>query len=289
MDTGSRELCPGVHWAQRHRRPDYVAGRRRIYDYELIYVEHGELHALIGDQEYAAPAGSLLLVPPGAVHTIRVVSPAPACLLGIHFDFFNEREVSTDQDIVVDERRVREGHFCAAPILRDFSIVSRLLVLTPPKPVATLMEQLILAWQDRKPGYALICRGLLLQIFGLLQGCEELEKRSPHPKYQEAVAALARQLESGYRRAWSNEDMARTMNVHKDYMSRLFKAQMGVSPQRFLMNIRHMAAKRMLRETDDTVEAVARRVGYEDIHYFSRLFKRLEGITSQQYRRLSRM
>ncbi|QTH46392.1 helix-turn-helix domain-containing protein [Cohnella sp. LGH] len=41
--------------------------------------------------------------------------------------------------------------------------------------------------------------------------------------------------------------------------------------------MRHYHAKRLLRETDNRIEALAFQVGYEDIHYFSRQFMKWKG------------
>jgi len=47
-------------------------------------------------------------------------------------------------------------------------------------------------------------------------------------------------------------------------------------------------AKQWLAETNETVEAVAKRVGIDDGAYFSRVFKKMEGMTPTEYRRMAR-
>ncbi len=44
-------------------------------------------------------------------------------------------------------------------------------------------------------------------------------------------------------------------------------------------------ARALLRETDQTVEAVAAEAGYENVEHFNRLFKKCYGMTPVQYRR----
>ncbi|WP_234973062.1 helix-turn-helix domain-containing protein [Paenibacillus vortex] len=56
-----------------------------------------------------------------------------------------------------------------------------------------------------------------------------------------------------------------------------------------MQSVRHREARRLLRESDISIEAVGEGVGYPDIHYFSRIFRRLEGITATDYRKLSRI
>ncbi|MBA2874867.1 helix-turn-helix domain-containing protein [Thermaerobacillus caldiproteolyticus] len=45
-------------------------------------------------------------------------------------------------------------------------------------------------------------------------------------------------------------------------------------------------SKKWLAETKETVEAIAKRIGIEDGAYFSRLLKKVEGVTSAEYRRM---
>jgi AraC-like DNA-binding protein len=53
----------------------------------------------------------------------------------------------------------------------------------------------------------------------------------------------------------------------------------------YLNYYRLSKAKKWLAETNETIEAIAKRAGIEDGAYFSRLFKKIEGVTPTEYRR----
>jgi len=72
-------------------------------------------------------------------------------------------------------------------------------------------------------------------------------------------------------------------------MSKQFKDTLGMSPNKYLQMIRQREAKRLLRETEDTVEEIGKAIGYGDIHYFSRIFHKWEGISPREHRNLSRV
>jgi AraC-like DNA-binding protein len=59
----------------------------------------------------------------------------------------------------------------------------------------------------------------------------------------------------------------------------------GMSPMQYVTYYRLSKAKRLLSTTDVKISAIAKEVGIEDVTYFSRLFKRMEGMTPQEYRR----
>lgn len=81
------------------------------------------------------------------------------------------------------------------------------------------------------------------------------------------------------------DSLADRFYINKFYLTRVFKEQFGQSITNYLLQLRITQAKRMLRFTDHSIEAVAAECGLQDANYFSRLFKKIEGITPGEYRR----
>ena len=79
--------------------------------------------------------------------------------------------------------------------------------------------------------------------------------------------------------------MSERFYINKFYLTRVFKEQFGQPVNSYLVQLRITQAKRMLRFTDHTIEAVAQDCGFSDANYFSRLFKKVEGITPGEFRR----
>jgi len=73
------------------------------------------------------------------------------------------------------------------------------------------------------------------------------------------------------------------------YLSRLFKQETGVTITDYLINVRIEQAKNLLRSRPDlkTYE-VGEQVGYPDSAYFTKLFKRIVGMTPNEYRQIVR-
>lgn len=69
-------------------------------------------------------------------------------------------------------------------------------------------------------------------------------------------------------------------------LKRRFKAATGSTLIEYLQNLRVEEAKHQLESSDKSVERICYEVGYEDVSFFRRLFKRLTGITPSQYRRM---
>ncbi len=82
------------------------------------------------------------------------------------------------------------------------------------------------------------------------------------------------------------DDLAEKFYINKFYLARIFKEQFGVSINNYLLQIRITHAKQLLRFTDQTVEAIGRECGVEDANYFSRMFRKVEGISPGEFRRM---
>lgn len=84
------------------------------------------------------------------------------------------------------------------------------------------------------------------------------------------------------------EHLAEKISVSKCHLIRCFTAQMGVSPGKYLTNVRINAAKDYLATQDHSVEAIAGLVGYACGNYFSKVFRKSTGMSPSTYRRTQR-
>ncbi|RAK02793.1 AraC-like DNA-binding protein [Larkinella arboricola] len=72
--------------------------------------------------------------------------------------------------------------------------------------------------------------------------------------------------------------------MSKSGFFRLFKEDFGLSPMEYIIRERINLAKRLLTNPASTVTEVCYQAGFNNLHYFSRLFKMLEGTTPTSYR-----
>lgn len=79
--------------------------------------------------------------------------------------------------------------------------------------------------------------------------------------------------------------MTRLSGLAERSFVRRFQQATGLSPLQYVHHVRLEEAKQLLEGSDDSIEAIAGQVGYEDAGYFARLFKREVNLTPAQYRR----
>lgn len=83
------------------------------------------------------------------------------------------------------------------------------------------------------------------------------------------------------------QEVADAVGLNFAYLSYLFKQEMGIGFSGFLLELRVEYAKDLLKNTSYKIKDVALESGFNDYHYFSKAFKRLNGISPAEYRRRS--
>jgi len=79
--------------------------------------------------------------------------------------------------------------------------------------------------------------------------------------------------------------LAKNFGYNKKYLGRLFKSKTGISIDEYVNSRRIAVAKGLLSETEESIINVAAKVGYNNVSYFNRVFKRVVGKTPSEWRR----
>ncbi len=103
-------------------------------------------------------------------------------------------------------------------------------------------------------------------------------------QFSEQVQVAMEFIHSNYQTPISLDDIADAAETNPDHLGRQFKAAIGLAPVQYLLEVRMETAKQLLL-TDMKVSRVAEMVGIQDHCYFSRLFRRISGVSPRQYRR----
>ena len=92
-------------------------------------------------------------------------------------------------------------------------------------------------------------------------------------------------LKLHYQESVGLPDAAELVGLNPAYLSYLFKQEMGGGFSSYLFELRMDCAKALLSGTNDKIKEVARRSGFNDYHYFSKSFKKVNGCSPAEYRK----
>jgi two-component system response regulator YesN len=89
---------------------------------------------------------------------------------------------------------------------------------------------------------------------------------------------------SNYNQNISLKKAGEVVGMSPYYLSHLFRSEMGISFSEYLTSVRTSVAKKLLEQTDMTILGISLEVGYQDPSYFSKIFRKKEGMNPGDYR-----
>ncbi|MNC24200.1 HTH-type transcriptional regulator YesS [compost metagenome] len=95
-------------------------------------------------------------------------------------------------------------------------------------------------------------------------------------------------IDSHYTEDLSQETVAAMFHFNPSYFCQLFKSRLHMTFNQYVTRLRLQQAKDMLKNSKMKVYRVSEQLGYHDVKYFNRVFKKETGLTPEEYRALSR-
>lgn len=102
--------------------------------------------------------------------------------------------------------------------------------------------------------------------------------------WPEKVIQAVNHLEQNYVSLLSLEELANRVELSKYHFSRIFKKTTGFTPMEYLTKVRMEKAVKLLRNTNMTIEDIARQVGYSNGSYFIKVFRDWIGFSPGEFR-----
>lgn len=112
---------------------------------------------------------------------------------------------------------------------------------------------------------------------------EIIYKRSIEEKNE--IQAVLNYIERNYPRGVTLEEAAEYVHLSPHYLSKLFKKELQVNFVNYVMERRIELAKELLEHTDMPVLNIALELSYQEHNYFSKVFKKVVGVTPSEYRK----
>lgn len=196
------------------------------------------------------------------------------------------------QDMVADPADPPVKYFvdfagtAACQLLRESQLApGKVLQIVPPNEIQGLFDELIRAGERGTARSRRLCLKLLECL--LLQCAESsapLEETGTlaYATYQQCRA----HLQEHFRKLRTLQQFADECHLNSAYLCRLFQKFDHQSPYQYLMRLKMNEAAEQLRRPGSLVKQVAEQAGFGDAFHFSRAFKKVLGLSPDEFRRL---
>ena len=265
LDAHSRKhyLLKVVCGGSEHCRPNYRIDRRDFPFYSIEFVARGKGTVVLNNKEYSLFAGRIFSYGPGIAHVISSESDDP--LVKYFVDFIG-------QD--------------APKMLRKFGLAPGYAVqVSSPEIILQIFENLIKNGQNDSPYTLLLCKAILEQLILKIAETsivENSQSTAAFYTYQNSREIIQKNFMS----LRSLEQIAEKCHIDSAYLCRLFKRFDNRSPYQYLMRMKMNLAAQRLQLPNSSVKEIAFELGFSDPFHFSRVFKRIFGISPSTFKNL---
>ena len=234
-------------------------------DYQLLYIVSGKGHFYFHGEDRVVYAGRMVLIQPRQEQRYEYFGEDKPEVYWVHFTGSDVKNILRSYNIPMDD-----------PIFYSGASST----------YSYLFKEMIHELQTCKTGYEDLLTMYLRQIFLLVQRTRQEERPTVSTYIQEEMEFARRYFNEHYNEPISIQEYAESRNMSVCYFQRNFKQIVKHTPMQYLLTIRVNNAASLLETTDYSMAEIAAIVGYEDPLYFSRLFRKIKGVSPRDYRNL---
>ncbi|WP_127492244.1 AraC family transcriptional regulator [Paenibacillus glycanilyticus] len=244
---------------------------------EITYVSEGAGVHYIAGEAVPVEHGTLFFIPVGQSHVFRPKTPKKDRPLIVYNCLLPSSFMS----------ELRDGFPYASEILDCFTdeSLSWFSVKDSTGEYHAMFRELYQEFAAKPPAYMVVLASLVMRILtGLYRHKQQIiAPAGDRPQWLSVDEAIA-YIDRNYSSELKLGELAAQARLSERQFSRLFRRHTGMSLIEYVQSIRMDAACRLLTAGHGSVEEIAGAVGYADLKFFYRLFKKKTGVTPRQYR-----
>lgn len=242
---------------------------------EMLFVFSGSCQECINGTIYDISAGDIVIINRGQLHNHIVASPSdPMILFFVGFCDYHFKGMEPN-------RFTFPG---CSPVFHTSGLVRQ--------DISNLCLRMISERYSNQVGQYFMQKTYLTQLLLTLmrqivapphQVSSSYHFETHHKTY--VVSEIRQYLGNHYSEKISLDLIAKNMYLSSAYISKIFKEETGEAPINYLIKLRLEQARRQLEQGErQSIKAISTSVGYDDVYYFSKLFKKYYGVSPLNYR-----
>ena len=245
-------------------------------EFELLYIQEGSITCYINQDTYTLAAGEGMMINSGVLH--RFTADDHAIITNI---IFSPVFVASSDSLIYRKyvMPLEKSDTACVFFREDGAWQSQILRLLEPLFSRLRQPEWNELWIHNQVG---MFWSLMMEH---LDGGQLRERERADADSSEKVLQIMMQyIQTHYSMPVTLADIAGAGNISKNTALRYFRENIRITPVEYLTQYRVRIACRMLRETSEKIAYIAGCVGYDNISYFNRIFKKYVGKTPMQYR-----
>ncbi len=246
---------------------------------ELVYVLDGAAEHTLNGETTVVQKGDYYIIDYGDAHQYRRLPDQPFlivnCLFRPEFIDGSLKNCSRFEDII-------SNYLIKLDNITFSNVPTRFTYHDGEEgAIARIVKRMMREYSEKSPGYLEIMRCYLIEIIILTmrQICSGVRSESGITEY------IVEYVEKNYMNPVTLGAISETLNYSVPYVSKQFKCDMGITFRDYLHKVRCGHGCRLLSNTDKKVEEIAQLVGYGDSKYFCRVFKKVMGMTTGEFKK----
>jgi AraC-like DNA-binding protein len=254
---------------------------RRTYTvFDLLYVKKGVLHITENEKQFSIKEGEYFILIPGLEHYGHKGCKEETHFIWFHFTIEGNYRIVPEVELDWTKLSLKDGNF-EDPAKFEF-FIPQYNSIGQRELIEQLLKQLVVVGSEQTPDLKLRQQIIFHDILLQLQK-QAMQIPSATEKVSEDVLRFIRE---SYQKPIKMADISAFLHFHPDYITRCVQKTIGISPTQYLNQYRISKAKGLLAKTNDKISAICKEVGIEDQGYFSKTFRKLEGMSPVEYRRI---
>ncbi|MGN7470677.1 AraC family transcriptional regulator [Brevibacillus sp. SAFN-007a] len=277
MRNNSRDCHAYVWTAFRKQRlkKGFRLRQLRLEEYVLCYVREGNGEITVNGQKHGIEAGTLIMLTPAMRMDELYVPAGPMQMYRLHYRRIDASSSAGGKQATAPGTQEQLAGDAAGVVGAEvFPVASASAFVAK-------LEEFHRLGQEADDGLPLRAQALLYDL--LATACKEQAAREKGGDC--SIAATIDYMKKHFREALDLGILPKLAGLTPSSYCRAFKRAVGMTPGEYLTQLRMEEAKALLSASSSAnrVKDVARRVGFSDELYFSRLFKKREGLSPQIY------
>lgn len=283
-EIGDAVIVPYIRQAEFATRLPWSHGGQRVLDYLLVYVESGHCRFTVNQRAHELHDGDFCLVQPGDLLFLEGLTETRTPFA--HLDFFYNPSRGQSFPTSPGMTNLKPFAHLLQPRLNDFPGIDFPVVFHPPQPVwfKNKMLRMIGKWMEGTVLGRIEAQHLGTELFlEILRMTGALsDSRESSSIMMDRVAAY---LSLHLGETITVKQMAELVHLSPSRFTVLFREMYGVSPYRYLLELRIERAIEMMQTPDLRLSQIALYCGFQTVQHFSIAFRKVIGITPSVYRK----